>query len=736
MLRWLVPAVAFLAASVPAQIAWSDRSSPPPTRTAPAACYDASTGRTVLFGGFAGTYLAETWFWDGAGWSQAVPAVSPPPRSFAGMVHDQARRQVLLYGGLDPAPRGDTWLFDGTNWTQPGGILSPPARSGPGMCYDPLRQRVVLFGGWDGAVRRNDTWEWNGSLWLQRTPTTSPPGRSGGSLTWDPYRQRVILFGGRSQSAFLNDTWEWNGVDWAARPTTNNPIPRAFHDAWFDERLQRLFVYGGENFGGVLSDWFGLGWWTNDWGGFAAGNMPGPRSQGTAVWDKARGRAVLLHGAVGAQNVWEYVGAPTNDWIQRAPPAARPSVRLDHDMAHDSVRGRTVLFGGRDNWILGQTWEWDGSTWLQRTPPTTPSDRFGHSMCFARDRGRTVLFGGITAGGRDGQTWEWDGNDWSIRAIGGPAPRAGQTMTFDTARNRVVLFGGFDAAINPLGDTWEWDGATWLRRATVGPPARGENSLCYDEVRRRTVLFGGYASSTFNDTWEWDGSVWQQRFPANSPSPRYSPAAVFDEGRGRVVVHGGHVQLSVLASMSTDETWEWTGETWLQRTIPTTRPRERESGAMVYDRRRGRCMMFGGVRIPDVGQLTYFNDTWELVAPMDQAGPVGGSSVALEVWSAPYFGGQIDVRFASPQGLAAIFLDFAPRNTVATVLPAPLACQTALMYPAPGLSVTLIGDPARFTVALNLPVVLGQSLLMQGLTLSPTNCLLATNALVATIQHP
>jgi len=51
-----------------------------------------------------------------------------------------------------------------------------------------------------------------------------------------------------------------------------------------------------------------------------------------------------------------------------------------------------VLVGG---WGLADTWEWDGSQWVQRTPATSPPPRWGgHAMAYDSLRGRVVLFGG------------------------------------------------------------------------------------------------------------------------------------------------------------------------------------------------------------------------------------------------------------------------------------------------------------------------------------------------------
>ena len=67
---------------------------------------------------------------------------------------------------------------------------------------------------------------------------------------------------------------------------------------------------------------------------------------------------------------------------------APPPGRGYHAMAYDAVRQRVVLFGGSNtNTILNDTWEYDGTTWTQRTPATSPSARGAHAMAYdaARD---------------------------------------------------------------------------------------------------------------------------------------------------------------------------------------------------------------------------------------------------------------------------------------------------------------------------------------------------------------
>jgi len=63
-------------------------------------------------------------------------------------------------------------------------------------------------------------------------------------------------------------------------------------------------------------------------------------------------------------------------------------------MAYDAARHRIVLFGGRENQFLADTWEWDGVIWVQRSPLASPSPRRSHAMTYDAARQRVVLFGG------------------------------------------------------------------------------------------------------------------------------------------------------------------------------------------------------------------------------------------------------------------------------------------------------------------------------------------------------
>jgi hypothetical protein len=112
-----------------------------------------------------------------ANWTQLTPAASPPARAYASMAYDPGTRQLVLFGGYDGGFLDDTWTWNGSTWTQLTPATSPPARDSASMAYDPGTGQLVLFGGWDGNNIYNDTWTWNGSTWTQLSPATSAPVR-------------------------------------------------------------------------------------------------------------------------------------------------------------------------------------------------------------------------------------------------------------------------------------------------------------------------------------------------------------------------------------------------------------------------------------------------------------------------------------------------------------------------------------------------------------------------------
>ncbi len=64
--------------------------------------FDADRQHAVLYGG---SFMTDTWTWDGTSWQQLRPVTSPPNRLSSAMVYDATRRRMTLFDGVG------TWVF-------------------------------------------------------------------------------------------------------------------------------------------------------------------------------------------------------------------------------------------------------------------------------------------------------------------------------------------------------------------------------------------------------------------------------------------------------------------------------------------------------------------------------------------------------------------------------------------------------------------------------------------------
>lgn len=247
--------------------------------------------------------------------------------------------------------------------------------------------------------------------------------------------------------------------------------------------------------------------------------------------------------------------------------AGGPSPRTFPALAYDAARNRMILFGGNrvlfgtaanTSTFLDDMWAWEGQAW-RRIDGAMPPARAEAGMVYDRDRQRIVLFGGYhTVEGeriRLGDTWEWDGHRWEQKSTEGPSARNGAAMAYDVHRKRVVLFGGSGAP----DETWEWDGQVWERIVSAATAGRFNSAMAYDEGRRALLRFGGWTrEGRMGDTWRYDGTRWA-RLAQEGPAARNHASMVYDSRREIMVLFGGHDGDRVFG-----DTWEWNGNTWSQ----------------------------------------------------------------------------------------------------------------------------------------------------------------------------
>ena len=392
---------------------------------------------------------------------------------------------------------------------------------------------------------------------------------------------------------------------------------------------------------------------------------PPVRANMPAAYDSWREVVVMFGGdefseikyALG--DTWEWNG---QTWYQRTPTDpegdGNPLPRSDHALAFDSVRGRTVLFGGtsgqgcnlEESMHCSDTWEWDGASWALMPSPDpegdgNPTARYGASMAYDELRGTVVLFGGWSAEANEdfGDTWEWNGASWArlypadTATDGTPLPRHDHRMTYDSTRQRIVLNGGWNHHEGGCGEdmedycghTWELVEDDWVAVATAqnGPPPRASAGMAYDSKRKRTVLFGGADNKEShcnpdgdfcNDIWEWDGEQWEQILPSDpepdsGPTDRADLAFVYDAARQRTWAIGG-----LAKSAWFGETWAWNGGSWENHTpepeATNSVPPPRKGAAMSYDTVRNRIVMTSGFDKTmgcTGGTSKYCDGTWE-----------------------------------------------------------------------------------------------------------------------------
>jgi hypothetical protein len=136
-------------------------------------------------------------------------------------------------------------------------------------------------------------------------------------------------------------------------------------------------------------------------------------------------------------------------------------------MGYDPVRDRVVVFGGHlvindhPN-VFADTWEFDGSRWLERRLSSGPSPRDHVSMTWDAGARQLLLHGGGHPDiGILRDSWRFDGTRWTLLTADGP-PRARHRMEWDAARSAVVLYGGFEPN-QRVNDLWHLRGDRWER---------------------------------------------------------------------------------------------------------------------------------------------------------------------------------------------------------------------------------------------------------------------------------
>lgn len=409
---------------------------------------------------------------------------------------------------------------------------------------------------------------------------------------------------------------------WSRVVTEKDGIPVGNLAAAYDRIRQETIVFGGTPdvfFGSVLQNTYR---YSNGELNVVnpVGRQPSGRAGHTMVYDTRSG--VLLFGGLASSggtvaDTWTWAG---DGWVELTPDESPPP-RFLHGMAHDAVRGVTVVYGGCAD-VACQTlyedvWEWDGIAWTEVTQSgTRPSTRAAHAM--APHSGGVVVQGGCTGGfqtglglecesvdaglldqGATSPTYLWDGSTWTIM----PGARAEERMFHQllSINGELLMVGGCyyeetgdgDACFNRE-ETWcRPDDGGWFEISDNNDEAESGVSV-YHEVDNEIVSFGGFnrQTFTFDSTPQvqrrilgWEGScedgTWLDTTSAN-PGTSQNDDLIYDRVSNRVAVYtfDAHLYDPYLQS-------------W-RRTASSTDPGFAYAYRFVYDYEINRGYLVGG----------------------------------------------------------------------------------------------------------------------------------------------
>ena len=153
--------------------------------------------------------------------------------------------------------------------------------------------------------------------------------------------------------------------------------------------------------------------------------------------------------------------------------------------AYDADRQQIVYFGGYVGGPRAETWIYDGTNFVKRTPLTSPPAQQFHSMAYDDLHRQVVL---VLGNDLSAHTWTWNGTNWqSHTPLTSPTPRDRPVIGYDKAHNRMVLFGGLSSTF--LTDTWLWDGTNWSNANPANHPTTSGDfrGMAFDELVPRLV---------------------------------------------------------------------------------------------------------------------------------------------------------------------------------------------------------------------------------------------------------
>jgi hypothetical protein len=271
----------------------------------------------------------------------------------------------IVDDGPPPPPAGDPPVCEGV----PSVGTPPSARHGHAGVLDPTGRKFFVFGGDTNGAKCGEVPSPNlvsdafvldvGCGSWKAIAATGPSARAHHVLVSDPRRDRALLFGGRaSDDTRLKDLWglDYSTETWTKLETSGAaPSPRSSAAAVYERKRDRMIIFGGAE-SAPLDETFALNLEFREWKVIGtAGQKPSPRVSAGIAIDSDRDKLYVFGGSDGTVllNDLFVLDLATDTWSKVAMTGEVPRGRTQFGLSYDSGTNRLVVFGGRDDGMLG-----------------------------------------------------------------------------------------------------------------------------------------------------------------------------------------------------------------------------------------------------------------------------------------------------------------------------------------------------------------------------------------------
>jgi len=598
----------------------------PSARTTHGAIYDADAKRMIVWGGYDGSDLGDTWELDltirySEAWTQLTPSgTGPAARSQMMVAYKQATKKMYIFGGLVGAGdyRNDLFELDLTDgseaWTQ---LKAEDAAGNPGsradgvMVYDSGNNRLLIFSGYNGTNRLNDLWQWSigSSAFSEVSDGTPPPVREFAVAVYDPNNNRVVVAGGRNGTAssnILEDAWELNTTSgseaWTDRTPAAGERQSGVRSAYacFDSLNKLMVIFGGQD---------------------------------KSLEEEKHAKVIDLATA-GSVPMYEFF---QNNYLRE---------RDAMGYAYNPDRDETLIVGGFARLAEGtiisgehsnELWLYDHANgfWYQPVLNTQLgfTSREGVSAVYDTNRNRFIIFGGLT--GNDVTNNVFYNDVWELKADANgvytikklsptgtkPSARWLHAAVYDQTNDRMVIFGGDDGSnfLNDVkalsfsgGENGAWSSITPTGTA---PSARRQCAYAYDSNSNYMLITHGatgvnsFVGNTFLLDLTSGSEAWNSISPSGTaPDARRGMTAVYRSTDDKFYLFGGYDgtshknDLYSLTSTTTSPAWVTLSSTGA--------PSARRSHAAGYSPTQNKMVIYGG-RADSDASFADSNNTYE-----------------------------------------------------------------------------------------------------------------------------